>query len=278
MANNKVLFVEGKHCPKCKNFVYKDGGCPQMVCRCGQLFCWYCAKPGYSHPDRRGCVTEQREREMTTTVIVRHHASATEDANSNQQARAAPRRQRVSLMERAVEHKKRQEFRSGNNNAVTVLAKAVATAAAKSNTVAQHVLKVCGVVPDSDFPSPLSSTSNPFSSFAPIHEHVKTFLRGVVRSKQELHELIEHTLVLAHGLPDTQLRRRLLRVTEDLGAFCSFLQSALDVWSGVTSPSERQQGAVRAVTRVAEIMGWIHAALFKHRATVTKIRADNTQV
>ena len=40
----ETVIVSGKHCPFCKRFVEKNGGCPQMTCLCGNLFCWGCGK------------------------------------------------------------------------------------------------------------------------------------------------------------------------------------------------------------------------------------------
>ncbi|KAK3612010.1 hypothetical protein CHS0354_021685 [Potamilus streckersoni] len=40
----KDVEVRGKNCPFCKRFFEKNGGCPHMVCPCGQAFCWGCLK------------------------------------------------------------------------------------------------------------------------------------------------------------------------------------------------------------------------------------------
>ncbi|ESO81946.1 hypothetical protein LOTGIDRAFT_135674, partial [Lottia gigantea] len=34
--------LRGKNCPKCKRFIVKNGGCPNMMCVCGEWFCWSC--------------------------------------------------------------------------------------------------------------------------------------------------------------------------------------------------------------------------------------------
>ena len=36
------IVSHGKHCPSCKQFFEKDGGCPCMSCPCGETFCWGC--------------------------------------------------------------------------------------------------------------------------------------------------------------------------------------------------------------------------------------------
>ncbi|XP_067684572.1 uncharacterized protein [Haliotis asinina] len=41
--------VKGKRCPKCKHFIQKNGGCPNMVCNCGFSFCWQCFQPWNQH-------------------------------------------------------------------------------------------------------------------------------------------------------------------------------------------------------------------------------------
>ena len=40
----QTVTVHGKHCPFCRRFVEKDGGCPYMLCICGKGFCWGCGK------------------------------------------------------------------------------------------------------------------------------------------------------------------------------------------------------------------------------------------
>ncbi|XP_071082492.1 uncharacterized protein [Haliotis cracherodii] len=44
--------VKGKRCPKCKHFIQKNGGCPNMVCRCDYSFCWQCLEPWDNHINR----------------------------------------------------------------------------------------------------------------------------------------------------------------------------------------------------------------------------------
>ena len=50
----QTVSVRGKHCPFCKRFVEKDGGCPYMWCLCRKAFCWGCGKGwgGRRHGDR----------------------------------------------------------------------------------------------------------------------------------------------------------------------------------------------------------------------------------
>ena len=40
--------VPVKHCPFCRTPINKNGGCPHMLCRCNQSFCWRCARPNCS--------------------------------------------------------------------------------------------------------------------------------------------------------------------------------------------------------------------------------------
>ncbi|KAL8602865.1 hypothetical protein ACOMHN_050137 [Nucella lapillus] len=267
--------VQGKNCPKCRNLVVKTGGCSQMTCSCGQLFCWFCAKPGYSHHSR-SCVDELREEKLTTTVLVRHvdnNGKKQEQRQQQQQQQSAStnRRQRVSLMERAVECRQRRENKQKTSHAVTSLAKHVTTAAAKNTVVAQHVMKACSQA----FPS-LGQVSTELTSTLPIpvYETVTSFLKNAAHSKQELLEVLEYSLVLLKDLPDSLLRRRALRISEDLGAFCSFSQSVFDVWGLSKGWTQAPlQEAVKALMRLAEIQGWIRATLDTHVVTVRKLRA-----
>ncbi|KAM9299333.1 E3 ubiquitin-protein ligase RNF14-like [Gastrophryne carolinensis] len=45
LRNMKWLQQNSKSCPRCGTFIQKIDGCNKMTCsRCGQLFCWLCAK------------------------------------------------------------------------------------------------------------------------------------------------------------------------------------------------------------------------------------------
>nr|KAG5711465.1 hypothetical protein BaRGS_025892 [Batillaria attramentaria] len=288
----KTMVVEGKHCPSCKTFVNKNGGCPNMTCRCGQIFCWRCGKPGYAHTTRAGCVDEEGEKKLTTTLVVRHinSAKSAEEAEiekkRQQQQALANRRQKVSLLERAAEHRnRRQGTQSAMTNAITTLAKTAATAARKDPNLAQHVINLCTSF--SNVPSPASTTIPSHSEASAqnpsyILNTLTSFLKRAARSKQEVHELAEYTLVLVKDLPDSLLRRRALRVAEDLTAFCTFTQSIFDAWrvgcgSGPSSPGMGHQEAVKAVVRLTEIQRWVNSALSTHVTTVRKLRSLATQ-
>ncbi|XP_069101166.1 uncharacterized protein [Argopecten irradians] len=41
--------LHGKNCPKCHIFIEKDGGCFEIACICGTLFCWGCLKEVQYH-------------------------------------------------------------------------------------------------------------------------------------------------------------------------------------------------------------------------------------
>ena len=266
LEQSQTMLVEGKHCPKCLTFVYRDGGGAQMTCACGQLFCWFCTKPGFAHQDRQGCVTMEQEKRLTTTLVVRHLQAD----KVKEQGSKSNRRQRVSLMERAVEHRRHQE-KQQYTHSITVLAKAVAAAAAKDNALSQHILKICGgAAATASQPAPAKPLASSRSTPSVLNT-VTSFLKNVVRSKQELHEVVEYSLVLLKDVPESLLRCRALRICEDLGAFCSFVQSVLDTWSGGSAHLQLQE-AVRAVSRLAEIQGWIHSAVASHAVTVRKLR------
>ena len=273
LEQTKTMLVEGKHCPKCHSFVFKSGGCPQMICRCGQPFCWFCLKPGYSHPDRiGGCASVEEEKGMTTTIIV-HHLDANktqEDRKKGVQQTAKPnRRQRVSLVERAVEHHRHHQNTKQHGAVISVLARTVATAAAKDKNLSQNVIKACvGSFAASGTTSPSTFSVSRASS---VQDTVTSFLRAVIRSKKELHEVVEYSLVLLKDIPESLLKRRALRISEDLSAFCSFVQSVFDAWS-VCSSHVQLREAVKAVLKLAEIQGWIHSALASHVITVKKLR------
>mmetsp|Transcript_27920 Transcript_27920/g.88941 ORF Transcript_27920/g.88941 Transcript_27920/m.88941 type:complete len:492 (-) Transcript_27920:158-1633(-) len=46
------MFKNVRHCPKCRNAIEKDGGCPHMTCTyCSYEFCWNCKQPWHRHND-----------------------------------------------------------------------------------------------------------------------------------------------------------------------------------------------------------------------------------
>ncbi|XP_021343980.1 uncharacterized protein LOC110443868 [Mizuhopecten yessoensis] len=52
---NYIRFAQGKECPKCKQFMEKNGGCFYMTCRCGCSFCWGCGKSFENHVNSKEC-------------------------------------------------------------------------------------------------------------------------------------------------------------------------------------------------------------------------------
>ena len=157
---------------------------------------------------------------MTTTVVVRHlnygaqerQREEEEKERLREQRRARAARQRVSLLERTTEH--RQQRRRNDtlcDRAATALTRAVTAAAGKDKAVVEHVVRVC-----------LAARPLPDVQSSSVKVVVTDFLRRVSRGQRELHEVVEYSLVLLRHLPDSLLRRRALRIAEDLGAFCSF--------------------------------------------------------
>ncbi|OWF39340.1 E3 ubiquitin-protein ligase ARI3 [Mizuhopecten yessoensis] len=62
-AEPRFYYVDVKKCPKCKHPIEKNGGCPQMTCRCSHMFCWECLRDRSSHVDGVEC------REKATSLI-----------------------------------------------------------------------------------------------------------------------------------------------------------------------------------------------------------------
>ncbi|CAE7370501.1 unnamed protein product [Symbiodinium natans] len=45
VAEVSVAGVRVKRCPKCREYIEKNGGCDHMTCRCGHQFSWSTLKP-----------------------------------------------------------------------------------------------------------------------------------------------------------------------------------------------------------------------------------------
>jgi hypothetical protein len=295
----KLMTVQGKHCPRCHRFLTKDGGNDEMLCPCGYQFCWHCTKPTSACKRRKRCVTAEGEKKLTTTYIF-HQADASgkvKTMEEREEKAVAALPQKISLVERAAGHRQKRMDNRQYYRAVNALAKALATAASKDSAVADHILHVVASAssPSSRHAPQTSAESDQSAvekSQAPAgsqqreqvtgpHQNVQqattAFLKTAVRCKQELHEVAEYSLVLLKDVSDSVLRRRALRIAEDLGVFCSFAQSILDVWGSPTAAAAcTQQDAVRAITRLAEIQTWARAALATHVFTIKKIRGAHS--
>ncbi|XP_033102769.1 uncharacterized protein LOC117105661 isoform X2 [Anneissia japonica] len=46
-----ISSVQVKRCPHCHRHFEKNGGCPNMECICGKIFCWVCLEPHYFSPE-----------------------------------------------------------------------------------------------------------------------------------------------------------------------------------------------------------------------------------
>ncbi|XP_033746703.1 uncharacterized protein LOC117331858 [Pecten maximus] len=62
-AEPPVYYVDVKKCPNCNHPIEKNGGCPQMICRCSHSFCWECLRDRASHVDGVEC------KDLTTRLI-----------------------------------------------------------------------------------------------------------------------------------------------------------------------------------------------------------------
>ena len=58
--SSKYMTTNIKQCPRCRQGIFKDGGCNHMRCRCGLDFCWDCLTPSCSHNYARCDLIKQR--------------------------------------------------------------------------------------------------------------------------------------------------------------------------------------------------------------------------
>lgn len=250
-----------------------------------------------------------------TVTIAFRHADTVDNKMKKKDKPSTP--QKVSLVERAAEQRQLRLFSKNYSRAISSLTTALTAAAAKDSSVAQHIRTVCGrsEVPSSSSLYSQNAPKRPgctntstaqarnssskhlslTANVAALHPQAKvslpaaqstghsvqpavtSFLKTAVRCKHDLHEVAEYTLVLLRDIPDSVLRRRALRISEDLEAFCSFMQSILDVWGPAASGASAmrsQQDALRALTRLAEIQSWARATMAAHVVTVKKIRSS----
>ncbi|XP_060074686.1 uncharacterized protein LOC132554396 [Ylistrum balloti] len=55
-SEDYIRFAQGKECPRCKQFLEKNGGCFYMTCVCGCNFCWGCGKDFRNHVYVKKCM------------------------------------------------------------------------------------------------------------------------------------------------------------------------------------------------------------------------------
>ncbi|XP_046371766.2 uncharacterized protein LOC124145857 [Haliotis rufescens] len=63
-----AVAVSGKSCPKCKRFIEKISGCPNMSCPCGATFCWICSKATKPY-ERHDCVVEAQKNVLVEEYV-----------------------------------------------------------------------------------------------------------------------------------------------------------------------------------------------------------------
>lgn len=269
----KMVIVKGKLCPGCRHFVEKNGGCNLVYCRCGLSFCFYCLKTDQTHHGFSNCIDKQAEDKLTTTVAVHHFNRHLAERTDKKQEQTSRHRSRVSLTGRAAEFRSHRLTSKLDTPTLISVAKAVAIAAHKNQTISELVLQACRSSSEdtiSPVPQDFRSTDIHFSSLSVT---VRTFLKNVEQSKQEILEVVEYTLVFARDGQDSILRRRALRIAEDLGTFCSFTQSIMDSFCKGPADAGRQD-MVKAVLRLGEIQHWTQVTLASLIKTIRSIRTE----
>ena len=71
-SGDKLYTSEGKHCPKCDNYMEKNGGCNHMSCICGFQYCWKCLRDYYFfHTSSTGYTCNAK----TDTELIKYDSS-----------------------------------------------------------------------------------------------------------------------------------------------------------------------------------------------------------
>ncbi|XP_033099803.1 uncharacterized protein LOC117103367 [Anneissia japonica] len=67
--SHKIMSVRVKKCPHCNRRMEKNGGCPNMVCFCGKIFCWICLQPHSYSPSCSKLTAELETVELYPVMI-----------------------------------------------------------------------------------------------------------------------------------------------------------------------------------------------------------------
>ncbi|BFZ09290.1 hypothetical protein BsWGS_12329 [Bradybaena similaris] len=251
-----LMEIEGRLCPKCSRFIDKNGGCMHMSCRCGHQFCWLCLKDWNNHDlcFADPSIIFEHTRKMKVFHIT-FPETKLNDTTATNTPKPVKSRQQTSVYQKA--RQERLEAKHCKYYAqIGKMVKELARFAQKDLLLKREVLSLCGKDVNATDESSLTS-----ATFTP---HVTKFLRSCVGVKRALHHVAEFTFVLVHGIPDSVDRRRILKLANDISAYCSFIRSILDLGT--------KQDLGVALRRLANIQAWSKRTLTVLLGSVKQIK------
>ncbi|CAL1534944.1 unnamed protein product [Lymnaea stagnalis] len=255
---NSFVIVEGRLCPGCEKFVEKDGGCNHMVCKCGFTFCWNCMTSMTVH-DHGSCHADpKRLMRLSRRLLVRHVTINNRLFSPVPSETGSKPRQKATMYQKAM----KQRLNSGRFNSkrhFKDLAANIDRVAFKDLALKRELLSHSGA--DKSILD-LSDGDLLTVSVAP---HVIRLLHDYHEFKLALHRVSEFTFVLIQDTPVGIERRRALKLANDIGDYCSFIDSIFEMGS-VKDPRA-------AVKRLLDIKEWARRALDVLLATVEKLRS-----
>ncbi|XP_077978497.1 uncharacterized protein LOC144433953 [Glandiceps talaboti] len=68
-----ISYVKVKKCPECRHPMEKNGGCPNMTCRCGIRFCWDCLT-SLDSTDHGWLSCQRNRRDLETVALYGYHS------------------------------------------------------------------------------------------------------------------------------------------------------------------------------------------------------------
>ena len=218
-----VMTVEGRLCPKCRRFIDKNGGCPNMVCKCGCVFCWTCMVPSsYPNNSQSPCrPNASLVAALTRTVVVKHIQSVVPQSLDPRPKQPTvvniKSRKRSSLYQKAKQQ--RQEGYETNTplKILDSLAQKMVKAASKDDELLIQLVNLCA---DSDETCHAPDTGD----VSITKKQILKFLRSCDLRRKALHHVTEFTFVLLRDLPSSLDKSRALALANDLSGFCIFIR------------------------------------------------------
>ncbi|GFR78277.1 E3 ubiquitin-protein ligase ARIH1 [Elysia marginata] len=262
------LEVEGRLCPRCGRFIYKNGGCPHMMCKCGHNFCWTCLLPNFGY---HNCNPDPKTIKAYTRVVkVRHvaqltsHSAEVENSEKKTKMTKTSRYVKNSMFHRAIQQREEGERVKERRAASKELSAKLYRVASQDPQFKIEVLRMCGISKSNMPDSGNGLAAGDMVTRQNLLNSLTRYLNSVQRSRQAMHQVAEYTFVLLQDFPASTEKRRAFRVASDLIACCSFSSSVFQAGGN--------QDPRTALRRLSEIETWSNRALDTLLVVVHRLR------